>query len=347
MHLFIDAALRLEEKSNDDGTLYKGKDSTKGINETKDALDAGTSLGEYLYSEYQQHNNNIRLRNRYTLRSWYIDEFERIWQKQSHLLELDAVSIKRTRKTWIGNPDTKRAKIKINQITTKGIKFQVENGYLIREEDISLHDYIGDPEKGLLFLPEAIKISKHLLAPCRFEPNKNPCPLSHPDFEEFRAWQVINNIRHSLDESLRREEKDALIKLLNKKSKAINMKDVKKSLKMEAFSFNYPDDFTIPVCPTTSLLEPHFTDILWIDPVQRHQIWHDFYSYTDEELLSKRLSSKYGLDKKVAQKLAKAKLKDGYSNVSYGQYIIFCHFSGGVSVQYSSFPWRRTQCMQA
>ncbi len=303
-------------KSNEEGTLYKGKDSTKGINETSDALQNGTTLGEYLFNEYKQHKNNIRLRNRYTLRSWYIDEFERIWQKQAPQLGIDTITVRRTRKTYIGNPDTNRAKAKINQIKEKGIQYKVETGYLIREEKISLHDYLGAPKRGLLFYQRPLKSQKHLLAPCRFEANKNPCPLSHPDFEIFRALQVINNIQFGKNEFLRREDKEKLLQLLTKSSKAKNMKDVKKTLKMETGSFNYPDDFTIPGCPTISMLKPGFSNDLWQNQEQRHQIWHDFYSYDNEEMLCNRLISKYGLMRTNAERLVKSRLKEGYSNVS-------------------------------
>ena len=73
----------------DDGAIFKGKpkEGKIGIDETRESID-GKSLGSYLFEIYPKENEPFklgleRIRNRYTTRQMYVDEFELIWNKQS------------------------------------------------------------------------------------------------------------------------------------------------------------------------------------------------------------------------------------------------------------------------
>lgn len=52
---------------------------------------------------------------------------------------------------------------------------------------------------GTIFYKNPLKRQKNNIGKCTLENNKTRCPLSHPDYEEFRAWCFINNIRFRLD----------------------------------------------------------------------------------------------------------------------------------------------------
>ena len=72
----------------DDGTIYKGsaKEGKIGITETQQHIEDKT-LGSYLSEIYPKENEPFqddleRIRNRYTTRKMYVDEFELIWEKQ-------------------------------------------------------------------------------------------------------------------------------------------------------------------------------------------------------------------------------------------------------------------------
>ncbi|HOX87684.1 MAG TPA: type II CRISPR RNA-guided endonuclease Cas9 [bacterium] len=67
--------------SNEDGKLFQGGDNTLGIDYSREKLQTGAyqTLGEYLAS-INPHEE--RRRNRYTLRKWYLEEFEKLWQTQ-------------------------------------------------------------------------------------------------------------------------------------------------------------------------------------------------------------------------------------------------------------------------
>ena len=73
----------------DDGAIFKGnpKEGKIGIIETQENIQDKT-LGSYLFEIYPKENQPFqdgleRIRNRYTTRKMYVDEFELIWNKQS------------------------------------------------------------------------------------------------------------------------------------------------------------------------------------------------------------------------------------------------------------------------
>lgn len=78
---------------SEDGAIFTGnaKDGKIGITETQEKIEDKT-LGAYLFDIYPKENEPFqygleRIRNRYTTRKMYVDEFELIWesQKQYHL----------------------------------------------------------------------------------------------------------------------------------------------------------------------------------------------------------------------------------------------------------------------
>ena len=50
--------------------------------------------------------------------------------------------------------------------------------------------------EGTIFYKCPLKSQKGSVGKCTLEPNKTRCPISHPKFEEFRAWSFINNIKY-------------------------------------------------------------------------------------------------------------------------------------------------------
>lgn len=52
---------------------------------------------------------------------------------------------------------------------------------------------------GTIFYKRPLRSQKGNVGNCMLEPNHKRCPISHPEFEEFRAWSVINNIKYRTD----------------------------------------------------------------------------------------------------------------------------------------------------
>lgn len=72
----------LQSGGDEEGVIFEGKDGKIGINETRQKVQEYGTLGNYLA---QVDTRQERVRNRYTTRQMYIDEFEEIWKKQSVL----------------------------------------------------------------------------------------------------------------------------------------------------------------------------------------------------------------------------------------------------------------------
>ena len=48
---------------------------------------------------------------------------------------------------------------------------------------------------GCIFYKNPLRSQKGLIGHCTMEPNKLRCPISHPDYEKYRAYSFIANIK--------------------------------------------------------------------------------------------------------------------------------------------------------
>ncbi len=339
-------------KEKEAGKIYEGKENMTGIDDTKAALN-GNTLGEYLYSivpkekeAFQdirdQEGNDLRARARYTLRDMYVEEFERIWKQQADKLGLNDVYVTRTKTIFLSGSKTRnRNQRKIDYLKKHRDKVEVEEIILPRKdmdkkltrvisyEKISLHDHLAgkielqddrvkfDNKDSVLFYQRPLRSQKNLLGKCRYESNKTPAALSHPDYETFRAWQFVNTIKFGNNYSLPLEQKKLLVDFIKTKKSSFKFSELIKKLNMSFENFNYQDDDKVEGCPTIANLSKLFSKEGW--EKHYHEIWHDFYFFDDTERLYKKLkaSSQYGLATSTTlDKIEKIKLKDGYASLS-------------------------------
>lgn len=352
-HLIQRRGFFSSRKGGDDPkTLFeKGKpeENILPINETlKYAKDS--TLGSYLNSISHKDNTpyktmrdengkEIRVRGRYTTRDMYLEEFEKIWQVQSGFLDLDerVIEVKKTREIR-GNLSNKRNSNKIENLQKK---YGKENFIIGNKSDKNITKVITFSKKTLkeflagkveevetetgekllkvksqestLFWQRPLKSHKGLLAPCRFESSKKPCPLSHPEFEEFRSYQFVNNIKYGTNPKLTDEEREKIIALINKNDKNFDFVKIPKELKLTYEKFNYDNKQKVPGNYTIKHLSTLFDKKTW----QKHsdEIWHCFYFYDDDDKLFEKLRNSFSY-KGDFNKIKKIKLKDGYSSVS-------------------------------
>ena len=76
--------------------------------------------------------------------------------------------------------------------------FKFQEG-LRNENDLLKHLISEKKGEGTIFYKCPLKSQKGLVGKCTLEHNKPRCPISHPKYEEFRAWCFINNIRFKKD----------------------------------------------------------------------------------------------------------------------------------------------------
>lgn len=275
---------------NDDSensVIFKGdpKSGKTGIIETQKGIQDAKTLGVYLnnilpkdYEVYQ--NGRERIRNRYTTRKMYIDEFELIWAKQSQFHG----ELSNDLKTIFGG--------------------RKKEGY---ERD------------GILFHQRPLRSQKHLVGNCSFEPNKTKCPISAIPFEKFRVHQWINTVECN-GKKLPQEDKEILASSLFTKEKVSFLSLRKVINKADnSFQFNYKDDDSIIGSYTISQLSnKKFFGEKWFELSEKQQedIWHVLYFFEDRDKLKDYAINKWGFDKEKAEKISRFNLKQGYASLS-------------------------------
>jgi CRISPR-associated endonuclease Csn1 len=271
----------------DEGVIYDGvgKENKIGITQTANSIAEKETLGSYLNQIHPKikqpfKQNMERIRNRYTTREMYTEEFERIWDKQSTYHQ----ELTKELKTHFG-----------------GRKKQ------------------GYAKDGILFHQRPLRSQKHLVGKCTFEKNKNKCPISAIPFEKFRVHQWVNTVECN-GEKLSRADRDSLVKFLFSKEKIAFKSLRKAIRKSEnVFQFNYKDDDKITGSYTISnLSNKKFFGESWFDLSEKEQedIWHILYSFEDRDYLKRYAISKWGFDEVKASNISRFKLKEGYSNLS-------------------------------
>ncbi|MCD4793483.1 MAG: type II CRISPR RNA-guided endonuclease Cas9 [Bacteroidales bacterium] len=353
-HLIQRRGFLSNRKGNEEGKIFSGKDNMTGINETENQIKDKT-LGAYLNSVIPKENEpyknitdesgkELRARGRYTLRDMYVDEFEKIWQRQSEKLGLTSIQKEVKKESIIsGSINNKRNKHRIEKLTESKGKQNVKlaGNKLTVTEYISLKEYLAGEiyyddegnikhksQESVLFYQRPLRSQKGLLAKCSFEGRKfydkknkrwrtagpTPCPLSHPEFEEFRALQFINNIEYGAKKRLDEHQRQMLYDLFNKKDAGFDFKLIPKELKLTYETFNYADDFKAAGNYTNSKLSKLFKADIW--EAHKEEIWHCFYFFDDNDKLIEKLKDDFDLSEKDEEKVGKIKLKDGYASVS-------------------------------
>jgi CRISPR-associated endonuclease Csn1 len=338
---------------SEEGAIFKGNDKMDGINETKSLLKDNSTLGENLYQIYPADNKpfkrilidnkEARIRARYTLREMYVHEFEQIWNKQAEPLQLNKLEVSVKKVIYLEtSADSPKSKQKIEKLQNKfgESNVEIDGKRLTIKKLVPFKEFLAgkieQTEKGInfksnesvLFWQRPLRSQKGLLGKCTFENHKfydktkdkwitigsTQCPISHPDFELFRAFQFINNIRFGKSTKLNDEQKQKVLNLINKSDTSIEFGKIPKELKLTYENFNYDDKLKIPGSPTHKRIKGFFSEEQWENHYE--DIWHCFYFYEDATLLKRKLIETYGLTKLDAEKASKIQLADGYGSVS-------------------------------
>lgn len=333
-------------KGKEEGKIFTGKDRMVSIDETRKNLQKQT-LGAYLYDIAPKNGEKYRFRTervraRYTLRDMYIREFEIIWQRQAGHLGLAHEQATRKKNIFLEGSATNVRNSKL--ITHLQAKYGrdhvlIEDTRITVTFQLPLKEVLGGKieieeeqlkfksNESVLFWQRPLRSQKSLLSKCVFEGRNfydsvhqkwiiagpTPAPLSHPEFEEFRAYQFINNIIYGKNEHLTAVQREAVFELMCTESKDFNFEKIPKHLKLFE-KFNFDDTTKVPACTTISQLRKLFPRPVWEE--KRKEIWHCFYFYDDNALLFEKLQKDYVLQTNDLEKIKKIRLSEGYGNVS-------------------------------
>ncbi|MFN7046056.1 MAG: type II CRISPR RNA-guided endonuclease Cas9, partial [Flavobacterium sp.] len=271
---------------SDDGAIFKGnpKEGKIGITETQESIQDKT-LGSYLFEIYPKENQPFqdgleRIRNRYTTRKMYVDEFELIWNKQSQF----NTELTDELKTLLGG----------------------------RKLD-------GYKEDGILFHQRPLRSQKHLVGNCFFEPNKTKCPISAIPFEQFRVWQWVNTVEYN-GKKISPDDREKIVNFLfvNEKPEFKKIRKVIGKESAE-FKFNYKDDDKIVGTHTISnLSNKKYFGKRWFEFTEKEQedIWHVLYFFDSKSNLKEYAIKNWNFTDEQAESIAKFNVKDGYSSLS-------------------------------
>ncbi len=277
------ASAELNEKS----VIFKGDDKVGkiGIAKTLDDISEHKTLGAYLATIAPKENEPFkngqeRIRNRYTTRQMFIDEFEIIWeaQKKYHTALTDEL------KSIIGG----------------------------RKKD-------GYKDDGVLFHQRPLRSQKHLVGNCSFEPKKSKALKSTIYFEQFRVYQWVNTVECN-GKRLSKEDREVLADQLFLKESVTFKALRKSLKKLDAYyQFNYNDDDKVVGTHTISKLSnKKFFGKEWFDYSEdtQEKIWNVLYFFDDRDKLKQYAIEHWGFDHEKAEAISKFNLKDGYANLS-------------------------------
>lgn len=203
-----------------------------------------------------------------------------------------------------------------------------------------------------IFYQRPLKSQKGLVGKCSLEPSKYRCPISRPEFEEYRMYQYLNNFKIKTPENeklreLTEDEKEKIKPLFFRKKAHFDFIEVVKKIipknenavyyrSKEAFTSKYVVNFKLNTslsnCPTIAHFRTVFgedwktldysyktTDKKGIEKVRTanfQDIWHVWTTFTTNEKLYNFALTKLGLTEKQATQFSKVTLKKDYASLS-------------------------------
>ena len=206
--------------------------------------------------------------------------------------------------------------------------------------------------EGTIFYRRPLRSQKGMVGKCTLEPTRRRCPVSHPDFEEFRALSFINNIKYRLStedewKTLTADERQELFESLFTRANAtFKFEDIRKWLEKKkqpthfdynTRTINYHDHTTVAGCPVISRLKKILGDnwrsctiITEKSRTNFHtgevhnvrynytDIWHLAYSSDDYEELAEFCENQMGFTKEQCSQMTRlwSAIQEGYASLS-------------------------------
>ncbi|MBQ0143472.1 MAG: type II CRISPR RNA-guided endonuclease Cas9 [Prevotellaceae bacterium] len=242
-----------------------------------------------------------------------------------------------------------------------GNKIQIRNRYTDREEHYKkefdaicakqqLPDGMKEELNRALYFQRPLKSQRKGVGRCTMEKSKQRCAESHPDYEEFRMWSYINNIKvkgpHDLElRPLSNNEINLILPKFLRKSN-FDFEEIAKAIAGRnnyqyiqdsgdrPYKFNYRMTQSVSSCPTIY----YFTKVFgedWRNAIAEsytlnskanstvksvdemvNDVWNVLYSFSSIDKLREFGKDKLQLDDERAEKFSKIKLPKGFASLS-------------------------------
>lgn len=211
-------------------------------------------------------------------------------------------------------------------------------------------------KEGTIFYKRPLRSQKGLVGKCTLEKNKPRCPISHPEFEKFRAWSFINNVKYrkSIDEDWQNLTLKQRQKLYKEKflrvTKSFKFKEIREWIEKnisdgihnytlvynrdkEKGTINYNDDTNVSGCPISGRMGNLLGDD-WENfefKIEREHkgkkynvtytaedIWHIAFSFDEAEFVKKFAEERLKFDTAEIDTFIKLHndIQQGYSMLS-------------------------------
>jgi CRISPR-associated endonuclease Csn1 len=223
--------------------------------------------------------------------------------------------------------------------------YQTEVVKILDCQGISDTNFKGNIQKAIFF-QRPLRSQKGLIGKCTLEPNKSRCSISHPKYEEYRAWSFINNIKYRTKSDAQFEPLPLSLKekLYNDKfflkSRDFEFSQIRKFIKIHGgkdWELNYTykmDDISVSACPVSARLKSVFGDD-WqkfeksvirknkqgkdeLITYKIDDVWHILSSFEDEEYFEEFLVTILELNEEQIKelKILFNSFPVGYANLS-------------------------------
>jgi len=266
---------------------------------------SGLHPGQYFHKKIQEakkEGKDFRVRQNLVFRKRYIDEFNAIWDEQEKYYPIlqdeairngivNAVLPKNypERKKWLNKP---------------------------------LKEFVRD---FIIFYQRPLKVKKGEVDQCQFEPWKNVAPKSHPVYQEYKIWGIVNNLKVEDDtgntHDLSDEQRVEMYQELNRK-KSIKRDSAERILKLsKGWSLRAPDELS----GNTTLLaiKKAFTNANEIIDhylnfeKDLEKLWHILYSLNEEQEVKNAIQNNFQINSfELLKELNKVVFEPKWGNVS-------------------------------
>ncbi|MCQ2344175.1 MAG: hypothetical protein MJ002_04520 [Paludibacteraceae bacterium] len=210
------------------------------------------------------------------------------------------------------------------------------------DKDFGLEILSRKRNEGSIFFKRPLRSQKGTVGKCTLEPSKSRCPISRPEFEEFRAWALINNIKYRLDENEDFRPLDLQVKrelfdgIFTRAKRTFKFSDIEKFL-INHFSYtgkvlylNYKNNTTVSGCPVINRLKQLLGDDWKNATLSGHssrekdkvklynydELWHVCFAADDAEDIMDFCAEHLDDDKSTVMVKLWSAISDGYANLS-------------------------------
>lgn len=177
-----------------------------------------------------------------------------------------------------------------------------------------------------IFFQRPLKIQKHLVGYCEFEPDRKRAAKATLIAQEFRLWSNINNLKILMSDSSERYLTDTEREIIYGKLK--DKKEVKWETLKKILQLSESDRFNLEKVRKSGMLgnqavaciQPILGKKTWqaMSFKQQEQLINDLLFIDEDRSLMRRLSTQWQLDEKAIEKLLKKsrELPKGYMHIS-------------------------------